>query len=240
MISFTHSQEQKSWLEAKAQKLNEVFGRNCTVGDGDYYDKRTGKTYKRSQFALTSKDLIPLYEVAYPGGVKTFTPELLEGLGKEHLAVVWADDGCLEKKERIGRLNLYEPEDQCNIVATWIESICGAKGRYEDYEKSGIGRLRFPASEMLKIALAIRDFIHPSLFYKVDMQYKRSTSVAFALTASNPNVKLPLIDEVPELSELTRKEWYGYAESIGLTVPGSRTSKEIRTRIINGLKLVSG
>lgn len=240
MLSFTHCTQQKPWLQAKADRLNAIFNRNCTVGEREQYDERTSKTYGTCQFSLTSKALIPLYEIAYPGGKKQFTEELLEGLGAEHLAVLWADDGGLEPKARVGRIHVYEPEDQCNIIIDWVKSVCGAIGRYEDYEKVKTGRVRYPATEMIKIAIAIKPYLHESMFYKINMQYKNSTKVKLMLAASSPNNELPTIESLPSFSELTVREWRVIAKSVGVSAVNHGSKESLRERIIKNIKLISG
>jgi hypothetical protein len=231
MISFTHSTKQKPWLEQKANRLNALMGRSCKVGERKSFDSRTGKTYGSCQFSLTSKELLPLYELAYPGKKKTFTEELLEGLTEEHLAVFWADDGNLEPVRRIGRLNLYEPEEQCLLVKRWITSVCGAVGRYEDYERQGVGRLRFPASEMIKIAMAIKPYLHPTMLYKIDMQYKNNTKAKALLTASSPN-RITL-DDIPSLESMTRTELNTLAKSLGVSYVKHGNNESVRKRIMD-------
>lgn len=240
MISFTHSLKQKPWLEYKASRLNEIFGRSCSIGDREVKDLRTGSTNFSCQFSLTSKDLIPLYELAYPKGVKTFSESLLEGLGAEHLAILWADDGNLSTPKRIGRLNLYEPIEQCEIVNRWVESICGAVGRYEDYEGNGTGRLRYPASEMVKIAIAIKPYLHPMMFYKVDMQYQRNVPIRNLLAASSPNQDLPRIDELPQVDEMTSAQWSALAKKVGVPAYKRGTKTQIRERVISLLEVLNG
>lgn len=238
MISFTHCTQQKSWLQAKADRLNAIFNRSCTVGERDVFDDRTNKTYQSCQFALTSTELLSLYDVAYPNGKKQFTVELLEGLTAEHLAVLWADDGNLEPKRRVGRLNLYEPEDQCSVVNNWIESVCGAIGRYEDYEKKGVGRLRYPPSEMVKIANAIAPYLHNSMSYKIDMQYKNNTKVA--LTVSSPNRELPKLETLPEIDEMSWTEWSALAKKVGVAASKNGDKSSLRSRIVEVLVFLSG
>lgn len=240
MLSFTHCLNQKPWLQVKAQRLNEMFGRSCKVGEGEVFDKRTNRTYYNCQYSLTSKDFLPVLEAVYPNGQKTFKTGWLNGLTVEHLAVAWADDGNLEPKDRIGRLNVYMPEDECQTVASWIESICGAVGRYEDYEEAGVGRLRFPASEMVKIAVAIKPFLHPTMAYKIDMQYKRNTKNRLTLTASSPNDSLPRIEDIPEAKEIKTAEWRALAKSVGVSSYSNLTNQQMRDEIIRIIKIVNG
>jgi hypothetical protein len=156
------------------------------------------------------------------------------------LAIAWADDGNLEPKERIGRLNVYQPEDECQVVASWIESVCGAKARYEDYEKKGVGRLRFPASEMARIATAIKPFTHPTMIYKIDMQYKRNTGTRIKLAASSPNNDLPAIEDIPEVSAMSALEWIALSKRIGVPRYKEGTKENIRKRIIETLQVING
>lgn len=239
-ISFNHCKQQKTWLQAKGDRLNAIFERNHVVGERQQFDARTNKTYNTCYFKITSVKLLPLYEIAYPNGKKQFTKELLDGLDARHLAVLWADDGNLEPRARVGRLNLYDPEEQCNVTSSWIQSVCGAVGRYEDYEGNGFGRLRFPASEMIKIALAIKPYLHESMFYKINMQYKSSTKVKLLLLASSPNSELPLLDTLPETSELTAAQWWAIAKQVGVSAYKRGTKEELRQRIIENIKFISG
>jgi len=238
MISFTHCKAQKGWLQAKADKLNALFNRKCVVGEGEQYDIRTNKTYQTCQYSMTSKQLLPMHKMAYPNGKKRFSEELLKGLKAEHLAVLWADDGGLEPKCRVGRLHMYVSEDECNIISNWVTSICGAVGRFEDYEKSGVGRIRYPATEMAKIVLAIRPYIHQSMSYKVDMQYKSNTKNA--LTVSSPNKQLPALDTLPKVSGLNWDQWSELAKSVGVSSCRHGSKTELRQRIIDALIVVSG
>lgn len=240
MLSFTHCQVQLDWLQTKANRLNNIFGRKCVVSSDSYFDSRTNKIYHRCQYSMTSKVFLPLYEIAYPNGKKLFTEELLDGLTEEHLAVLWADDGNLEPKNRIGRLNLYVPEQECNVVNEWISNLTGAVGRYEDYEKQGFGRLRYPASQMVKIAKAIKPYLHQSMLYKIDMQYKSNTKARLILAASSPNNELPTIESLPQVSEQTAKQWQALAKKVGLSFCNHGTKEQLRARIVETLQFISG
>lgn len=230
MLSINHCIKQKDWLDYKASKLNAIFGRNCKVGKRTTFDERTQKSYEGCYYTVTTQLLKPLYALAYPGGKKHFSSELLEGLGAEHLAVLWCDDGNLEPKARVGRLNMYDPEPQCMVIANWIQSICGAVGRYEDYEGHGIGRLRYPASEMVKIVLAIRPYIHPSMFYKIDMQYKRNTKTS--MTVSSPNIEYT-IDTLPLATDKPHKWWSSLLKEVGLPDCKNGTKEYLRGRLVD-------
>lgn len=239
MISFSHSVAQKPWLQAKADRLNEIFERSCTVGERSQFDNRTKKTYGTCQWSLTSKALTPLYDLIYPGKKKTFTKEVFQNLSSEHLAVLWADDGNLEPKHRVGRLNLYEPENQCQVVRDWIESVSGAIGRYEDYERSGVGRLRFPPSEMVKIAVAIAPFLHSSMFYKIDMQYKSNTLTKLKLAASSPS-QWQHLEPLPVVSEITHAQWAKKAKEVGVSDTRNKSKIELRACIEENLRILNG
>lgn len=213
MISFTHGIEQLAYLEWKAKKLNSIFGRSCKVGAGSYIDKRSGKEYRRAQFAITSQLLDPLYEEIYVNGKKTYSSKWLSRLGLEELAVVWMDDGNLEPKKRVGRLNVYEDKSQCQIIANWIQSLCGAIGRYEDYENNGTGRLRYPPTEMVKIVNAIRQFMLPEFNHKIALQYQRNHDSCASDFVANPPSDLPYsLNNLPLLESLTYNQWRDLAK----------------------------
>lgn len=240
MISFTHCEKQRSWLQEKADRLNQIFGRSCTVGFSSYFDERTGNRYESCQFALTSQKLIPAYQLIYPQGKKVFSKALLTDLTCEHLAVLWADDGSLEPKHRVGRLNLYEPQDQCQLVIDWIQSICGAVGRYEDYQGEGVGRLRFPPSEMMKITLAISPYIHHSMIYKIDMQYKRNTSIRQAFLIASSPIHLPTLDTLPLVDDLKHKQWEALAKKLCIADTRNKSKIQLRECIVQVLEKMSG
>lgn len=229
MLSINHCIKQKPWLEFKADKLNAIFGRKCKVTEKTTFDDRTQKSYEGCTYSTTNQLLKPLYALAYPNGKKHFSEELLKDLTAEHLAVLWADDGNLEPHDRIGRLNLYDPEPQCKVVANWIESICGAVGRYEDYEKNGIGRLRYPPSQMSKIVLAVRPYLHPSMFYKIDMQYKNNTRNSNAV--SNPSIEYT-VETLPLVSDKPHCWWAALAKEAGLPRYKEGGKENIRARLV--------
>lgn len=238
MYSMNHCLVQKDWLVWKADELNKRFNRNCKVSEKDVFDKRTNKFYQQVSYTVTSKEFIPLYNLAYPNNKKLITTKLLEDLTLEHLAIFWADDGNLEPKARVGRLNIYKPEDECLIIADWIESLCNAIGRYEDYEGQGFGRLRFPATEMHKLAPAIKPYIHPLFSYKIEMQYKNNTRKSRMLAASSPDFDLPNIDDLPNAKDIKHTEWQAIAKKIGMPDSKNGTKEALRKRIIDWINLI--
>lgn len=237
MISFTHGIKQFDYLSHKAQMLNEVFGRNCKVGRRSGFDARTGKTYESCQWSLTSQLLKPVYEDVYPQGKKVFGP-WLSNCSARGLAIAWMDDGNLEPVARVGRLNLYESEEQCSIIADWIADLCGARARYEDYEGNGTGRLRFPTTELVKIVNCIREYIHPSMEYKVTLPFKNSGKNALAV--ANPNEFPYTLGTLPEVNDLSYKAWRKLLKNFSVARPALDNKAGMRQAIVEALETFEG
>lgn len=238
MLSFTHSTKQLGYLSYKAQMLNAVLGRDCNIGVRSSFDVRTGKTYESCQWSVTHQGLKPVYNAVYPDGKKTFSLDWLSKCGLQGLALAWMDDGNLEPKARVGRLNLYEPEDQCLVVAKWIEGLTGAVGRYEDYEGNGTGRLRFPTSELVKIVLAVRDFIHPTMEYKIALPFKNSGKNALAV--ANPNKFPYTLATLPLESQLKYSDWRVLLKSFSVARPVQDSKAGMRKAIVDALEMFEG
>lgn len=238
MLSFTHGIQQLSYLSYKAQLLNAAMSRNCNIGVREGTDPRTGKVYKSCQWSVTHQGLKSVYSDVYPKGKKIFSEAWLSKCGLQGLAIAWMDDGNIEPKSRVGRLNLYEPEDQCRVVADWIESLTGAVGRYEDYEGHGVGRLRFPTTELVKIVIAIRDFIYPTMAYKVTLPFKNSGKNALAV--ANPN-KFPYsLETLPTIDELSYLDWRNLLKKFSVSRPKKDNKAEFRRTIVETLEVFEG
>lgn len=180
-------ERQAPYAQWQLDRLNAILGTKAKLNH--FLDK--GK-YPAVRFGVSSKAMLgPVYEALYPGGCKRFTPECLDGLGLEALALFWMDDGSLEvrrrqrprsvKIERSGWLPVSKDQGELDAVARWIHSLTGASGSVVIH-RSGMLYLRWFSRQFRLLVEAIKDLVHPCMAYKVDLN--RTGTVADWLSES--------------------------------------------------------
>lgn len=189
-ISFTHSEEQKFFLEWKINKINKELGTHGSVNSREVFDKRTGKYYHSCQSMVTSQKLLPLKEELYPSGKKQISKKYLDDLGLEALAVFWMDDGCVVSASNVGLLATYCDRDQAATIASWIHDLTETNPKL--YLDRGLYRLRITRSEMPKFIYTIKPFMLSGFSRKVSLRFKNKTKSSILYAAS---LNLPFLEE---------------------------------------------
>jgi hypothetical protein len=113
-----------------------------------------------------------LRERLYPEGVKSVTREVLNWLTPEGIAIWYMDDGSLSAKRRAGKIHAHElhlatytsPEQNQIIIDFFRETygICFTKR-----VNKGLYTLRCGTQEAKKFCELIREYVHPSMAYKL-------------------------------------------------------------------------
>lgn len=186
-LAITHTERQAPYAAWKLDRLNAICGTSAKM-----YHFSAKNKYPSVAFGVTSKRILgPIRELLYPDGIKVFRDEVLKDLGPEALALYWMDDGSLEvrkrkrprsvKIERSGWLPVSRDQSQVTAVSNWIESLTGARSSVVRH-KSGLLYLRWFAMQFRLLVESIEEYIHPCLYYKVDLN--RSGTVAEWLSES--------------------------------------------------------
>lgn len=188
-----HSSKQLEWLKWKAERLNKILNKNRQVLGPYRVSDSKGGTH---QSYLYSVDDHALFETWFnrwyekkedQKTLKKITPEFLEGLDLQALAILWCDDGSMwtierEKKHilKSGAIKHYRYKETAGSIATccftekenkllanWIEDLTQVKpsiSRSKNYLL-----LRFCKSKLLDFIPKIKPFVPECMSYKVDL-----------------------------------------------------------------------
>lgn len=173
-LSIKHGAKQRSYLEHKAARLNEILGSSAKVRDIN------NNGYPGSEYRVYStKVLTPLHRELYGSGKKTVTQRCLDSMGAAGFAVWWMDDGSLtiiKRKTksggvtngaRIGWLSTYtETRSESEMIAEWIEGVIGFRPRA--LPNKGKFRLHFNSHALRKLCPVLQPYMIPSMSYKTD------------------------------------------------------------------------
>lgn len=191
VFSMSHTISQEAYIRWKAEKLNQILQRNCTVRA--FNVKLKGKEYPTFGYGVSSPELWKAHNLLYKEGKKTFTWELLKPLGLQALALFWMDDGGfitrfhttktnrslaygqpglkgLQRKYfREARLSLYTDEKEAKLVRAWIKWLTGAEGYLYDPKNNGQYIIVWHKEDFLRIVTRIKSFVHPSMYRKISL-----------------------------------------------------------------------
>lgn len=160
-----HCEKQEEYLLFKKRLLEDIFqGRTIS----------TRKVQNGIQIAIGDNKLFRIYRKwLYPNNVK-YIPNVLKFLDVSSIALWYMDDGSLTAKKREGKihgyeltLNTYVSQEENQIIINWfIEKF---SIRFTQTKGKGRYRLRMGTKEAKKFISLIKPYIHPSMFYKINL-----------------------------------------------------------------------
>lgn len=181
-ITLCHTKPQYDYLVWKADQLKSVLNSKAKIGKSI---NNFGLEYYRWCAGISSYSHI--YDLVYPSGKKTFKLEWLSELGPRELALFWCDDGGIVKQlrskvdtrtgkaypnplqETYGSLAIYEPLEECEAVATWIESITDEKPKSVLHKKTGLYYLKFNKKQLSALVDSITEYVPDCMVSKLDL-----------------------------------------------------------------------
>jgi hypothetical protein len=188
-----HSAKQLEWLEWKASRINRILHKNRPVL-GPYQTKDSnGNSHLSYLYCVDDHKLLsPWFNRWYAPQenqktTKKITPDFLNGLDLQALAILWCDDGSLWHSNRVknhrlktGELKRYPYLETAGSIATccftneenillagWIEGLTGVKPKISKTKNYLI--LRFCKSKLLDFIPQIEPFVPDCMSYKVDL-----------------------------------------------------------------------
>lgn len=188
-----HSDKQYEWLKWKAEKINSILGINKRVlGPYNVKDSKGGQ-HKHYLYCIDNHNLFsPWFDKWYESfpdkkTIKHITPDFLENLDLQALAILWCDDGSMwsgkrTKKQTLksGKVNEYNYFYSSGLIATcsfssdenillseWIESLTKVKPKIR--KSKGYELLSFNQSDLRKFIPQIMDYVPSCMSYKVDL-----------------------------------------------------------------------
>lgn len=203
VLTMNHSAKQENYLRWKASILGSLLCSRANVNARLW--KVKGKEYPGFNYTAGSKQLAPIYDLVYPGGIKKFTPELLNQLSGQALALFWMDDGCLSFstkakvngeltiKDRSAMLSVCTDKEEATVVGEWVKDLVGVEFKLVPHKKSGKFYLRWTADNMRKLIRFLEPYVfpHKELLSKIDLRYGGPRELSFS---ASPNGQLLVND----------------------------------------------
>lgn len=191
VLKITHTRRHLSYLEWKAQRLQGIFGGQCAIGFHEV--KLKGKIYQQCGLQKSDKSLKFFRDRLYPNGKRQLTPEIVEMLTPEGMAIWYQDDGCLDVDRRImidgkrlkspvgrvcsvaAQLAVCRPRQECELVRGWLTKN-GVESKIQDVKDRNYSLIRFNTGGTKQLINLVAPFIHSSMQYKVDPSLHKDTS----------------------------------------------------------------
>jgi hypothetical protein len=173
-FSIAHQNAHLEYLEFKAAGLRKELNRPLGISKED--------TARIS--ACNTSLLKPLWRHVYnhPGRTiygnrfKRITPELLEGLGIEAIALWIGDDGSMSKRDSTLQLFCYHSLAEIRLIIDWMQSVLGpwcyaspAKGRSNQSIPGNNYSLYFPAAVTRRLAPMLKPYLPSCMQYKLEI-----------------------------------------------------------------------
>jgi len=196
-----HSAKQYDWLKYKAEKINQILGKDRKIL-GPYYQtdgKQKDKKHESYLFCVDDHSLFSpwfdrWYEVPKTGRViKHVTPDFLCDLSLPELAVLWCDDGSVSSSNRIKKHKLKDGSfaeypyveaagqlalcsfslEEHRLIQDWLYSITGIKWRLSTRSKKRRATLSIGKQSLREFLPLIKPYVPDCMAYKVDFSHCR-------------------------------------------------------------------
>lgn len=168
-ISITHSEKQLEYLLYKKQLLEEIL-----ICKPITLQKVKPNMYNTICYRIDKghKYFRILRKWVYINNKKTFSRKILNYLNPLGIAIWYMDDGCLSAKKRNGKIHAYElflnthlTKKENQVIIDYFNEVWNIK--FQQVKNKNAYRLRMSTKEIKKFMLLIKDYIHPSMSYKI-------------------------------------------------------------------------
>lgn len=160
-----HGEKQEDYLKFKAKLLSSILDSEIKVR------AIQNNGYKAFTFSKGHTAFQGLRKTFYPNGVKTFTKDNLDRLTPEGIAIWYMDDGSLAAKKRNGKIHAHEMSlstyttfEQNEIIIDYFKTygiiLTQRKNKNHFTLRGGTGSAK-------TLSNLIREFVHPSMKYKL-------------------------------------------------------------------------
>lgn len=175
-----HSNKQFDYFIWKVNKLKQILNNSKHKNSNYFLEKNSGRSNITAvRFERNHPYFKILYRFIYQNNKKTFSRKVLDRLNPEGLAIWFMDDGSLYNSKYKGkkydtyskctaRLNTYLSKEENEIIIKYFIEKWNIEWKLEK-EKS-FYRLRCNTTEFRKFVEIIKDYIVPSMLYKIDIK----------------------------------------------------------------------
>lgn len=230
-LSINHSPRQLDYLYYKAKRIGEELGRKVNVtGPKNIYDDRTGKTYIQHSICTTAtKELESHYQAIYLENKKTIRLDYINNLGLEALAILWMDDGGMNKEGNYGKLSLYTDRQQALEATEWIKRITSCEVNPQLYPEEEVFNLRVRTRDIPALHRLIAPYMLESMLYKLELTYSSNRMMKARRAMAGP----PLLTskENDSLERMSDTALTAFMKSKGFNYTKRGTKEERINRI---------
>lgn len=180
-----HSERQKDYFLYKAYQLDRILGKPRRKVYSIYKNSGRSKINAYQFEKNSNRYLKPIYNLLYRNGKKVYTRNMLNMLTPEGLAIWYMDDGSLSHytyKKKDGYeyyskckiiLNTYISKEENKIIQKYFDEVWDIQWNIHR-SKSSTGKIFYRLSagtkQARKFFKIIKDYIHPTMQYKVDLK----------------------------------------------------------------------
>jgi hypothetical protein len=181
-LKMVHTTPQLPYLEWKVDQIRPILKSKAKI-------LRSVNNFGIEYFSWESgfSSFVHLYELLYKNKKKTFSFEFLKELGPKELSLFWCDDGGIVKslrhkvdprtgkaypnllQETYGNLAVYEPKEETEAVASWIQDLTKEKPKNVFHKKTGLYYLRFNKKQLTALVNCIKEYTPKCMYNKLDL-----------------------------------------------------------------------
>ena len=181
-----HSIKQEEYFMSKAKRLEEILSKKPREVFHYVYENSGRSNIKALQYEKVNiKELKSIYNLIYINNKKTFSRRVLDKLTPEGLAIWHMDDGSLYNAKQTRRdgsqyyskcrmtLNTYLSYEENEIIQKYFDEVWDIQWNInKDITDTGklFYRLSAGTRQARKFFPIIKDYIHESMKYKIDIK----------------------------------------------------------------------
>ena len=177
-----HSYKQKEYVDWLYSELESICRKKPS-----YLNNGGWGTVNYRLYTLGRKEILDLCDILYVDNKKTVTLDYLNRLDELGLAVWFMDDGSY------GTLSTHSfTKEENELISKWFKDRWDIKTTVKQYKNRDLYYIQI--NSMAKFASIIKEYIHPTMIYKIDCTKK-----------SNYNQELPQDVTIDENTDSLRK-----------------------------------
>ena len=165
-LEISHSGKQLKYLEHKRDILHSLLGGKRP---------RIHKRKNRNEYKISKGHRYFRYikKLLYPNGKKTYTRKMLDYLTPEAIAIWWMDDGSLGKEKTALSYHFYTytSKEEAQIIIDYFKETWNINFYMirRQLKCCVAYYLKCRTKEGRKFSILIKDFVIPSMRYKIDI-----------------------------------------------------------------------
>lgn len=170
-----HSTKQEDYLKVKLELFHSIMGGKKPIIHYENPILSNGKIYNSCRFSRCHRIFRILHKYLYSNNNKKhITRKILNFLTPQAIAIWYMDDGGLSKSKLDGniisassRIYTYCSEEEADVISSYFKEEWNIECYKSKYGQKDQWNIRFSVKETRKFESLIKDFIIPSMQYKL-------------------------------------------------------------------------